>query len=491
MKHPAVRHPAISHSMAVTRAGLVVVAVVASLVAEAVGAEPKPVVRPFADGAATGVELQTEKIQAAIDQCFLKGGGEVQIPAGNFRTGGLRLRSGVTLHLLKGAVLCGSRNPEDYFGYRTDKVEPLDPSLITAAVWQPASDPSRDYAFMQKLGSRWNNALIRAIGAENIAIIGDEGSVIDGSDCYDETGEEHYRGPHCIGMWNCKGITLRGYTIKNSANWAHAIYFSENISAEKVTVIAGHDGIHVSSCDNIRVQHCNFYTGDDCVAGFDNNNVVVRDCDLNTACSGLRFGGHDVLVDKCRFFGPAKYLFRGSLTKEEKRTGVASSGGKHRYNMLSAFTYYSDFTLKVRKEPGNIVIRGCSIENTDRLLHYNFSGNEPWQKNRPLRSIRFENIQASGVSMPLTVYGDTTTPVIVEMVNMDFAFRAGFDKVAFIHACNYERIALHKLTVKGAGSAPLIKTWSKGKIELKDVKVDIPQNRRVVPATEPFHSKPI
>ncbi len=470
---------------------LIAVATICGSVAKSFGAEPKLIVRPFAEGAASSGDLQTEKIQAAIDECFLKGGGEVQIPAGIFRTGGLRLRSGVTLHLLRGAVLCGSRNPDDYFGYRSDRIEPVDPSVITEAVWRPAGDPNRDYAFMQKLGSRWNNALIRAIGAKDVAIIGDEGSVIDGSDCYDERGEEHYRGPHCIGMWNCGRISLRGYTIKNSGNWAHAINFSEDISAENVTVIAGHDGIHASSCDNIVVEHCNFYTGDDCVAGFDNNNVVVRDCVLNTACSGLRFGGHDVLIERCRFFGPAKYLFRGSLTKEEKRTGVASSGGKHRYNMLSAFTYYSDFTLKIRKEPGNIVIRDSTIENTDRLLHYNFSGNETWQKNRPLRSIGFENIKASGVSMPLDVYGDTDTPIIVEMKNMDFAFRGGFDNVAFIHACNYERITLDGLTTKGTGSAPLIRTWSKGKIELKDVQTDIPEDRRVVPATEPFYSKPI
>jgi hypothetical protein len=323
-----------------------------------------------------------------------------------------------------------------------------------------------------------------------VAIIGEEGSVLDGCDCYDEKGEEHYRGPHCISMHNCRGITLRGYTVKNSANWAHAIFYSQGITAENLTVLAGHDGIHVSTCDNIKVHRCRFYTGDDCVAGFDNNNVVVTDCDLNTACSGLRFGGHDVLVENCRFFGPAKYLFRGSLTKEEKRTGAVSSA-PHRYNMLSAFTYYSDFSLKVRKLPGKIVLRNCTIENTDRLLHYNFSGNETWQKNRPLRDIRFENITASGVSMPLDVYGDVKIPVVLEIKNMDFTFRKGCDRVAFVHACNYERITLERVNIKGTGSAPLIKTWSKGTIELKDVKCAIPEPQRVVPATEPFYSRPI
>ncbi|HRZ46464.1 MAG TPA: glycosyl hydrolase family 28 protein [Candidatus Paceibacterota bacterium] len=440
-----------------------------------------------------GSALQTEKLQAAIDACFLRGGGEVRVPAGTFRTGGIRLRSRVTLHLLRGAVLRGSRNPEDYFGYLTDTVEPLDPDrLITASVGRPARDPERDNAFIRKTGNRWNNALIRALNAENVAIVGEEGAMIDGSDCFDEKGEEHYRGPHAIGMHNCRGIILRGYTVTNSANWAHAIFFSSDISAENVAVVAGHDGIHLSSCDNISVRRCRFHTGDDCVAGFDNNNVEVRECELNTACSGLRFGGRNVLVENCRFFGPAKHLFRGSLSPEEKRTGVASpSGAGHRYNMLSAFTYYSDFSLNVRELPGNIVLRNCTIENTDRLLHYNFSGNETWQKNRPLRDIRFENVVASGVSMPLDVYGNTSTPVIVELKNMDFTFRKGFDAVSFIHACNYERIALDHVTVRGAGKAPLIKTWSSGKVELKDVKCDIPEDRRVVPAAEKFYSRPI
>lgn len=57
-------------------------------------------------GAQSGTdELQTEAIQTCIDACFLAGGGVVEIPQGDYRTGGLRLRSGVTLHLLENAHL--------------------------------------------------------------------------------------------------------------------------------------------------------------------------------------------------------------------------------------------------------------------------------------------------------------------------------------------------------------------------------------------------
>lgn len=43
-------------------------------------------------------ELQTDKIQSAIDKAFLDGGGEVVIPRGIFNTATIRLRSNVTLH---------------------------------------------------------------------------------------------------------------------------------------------------------------------------------------------------------------------------------------------------------------------------------------------------------------------------------------------------------------------------------------------------------
>ena len=203
-----------------------------------------------------GEALQTEKIQTAIDHCFLQGGGEVVIPEGVFHTGGIRLRSNITLHLLSGAVLKGSRDPEDYFGFLRDALEPLPADQITDSLWTKATrgGKPRDYRFLRLPGSRWNYGLIKAVYAENVAIIGEEGSVIDGSDCFDELGEQHYRGPHAINMFYCQNLTFRGYRVVDSANWAHAIAFSRNIAMENVTVEAGHDGIHCTVCENIRIR---------------------------------------------------------------------------------------------------------------------------------------------------------------------------------------------------------------------------------------------
>ncbi len=74
---------------------------------------------------ANSPELQTAKLQAAIDACFLAGGGEVVVPAGIFRTATVRLRSHVTLHLLSGATIEGSTDPEDYTHFLEDTLEPI------------------------------------------------------------------------------------------------------------------------------------------------------------------------------------------------------------------------------------------------------------------------------------------------------------------------------------------------------------------------------
>jgi len=431
--------------------------------------------------------LQTEKIQNAVDFCFRNGGGEVRVPEGVFLTGGIRLRSDVTLHLMKNAVLRGSRNPEDYFGYLADKIEPLPPEMITdGPCGRVEFDQSPDYRFMRIPGSRWNNALIRAVNAENVAIIGEEGAILDGADCYDEQGEEHYRGPHCINMHRCRNIILEGYAVKDSANWAHALFYCENIVARNLSAHAGHDGFHMTGCSNVKITDCEFYTGDDCVAGFANLNVLVKNCVLNSACSALRFGGTNVLVEKCRMYGPCRHLYRGSLTVEEKKNGAEPALAGHRDNMLSAFTYYADYSFPIEYPPGNIVIADCRIENADRLLHFNYSGNEPWQQNRPLESIRFERLAATGIAMPLVAYGDEKTPVAVEIRNARIAFRDGCEQASLMHVCNYARITLDHVAVANRRGSPLIKTWSDGKIELEHLECDSPADPSVAGAEDEF-----
>ena len=400
-------------------------------------------------GAVVSDMLQTEAIQKALDTCFLNGGGKVIIPFGIYRTGGLRLRSNTVLYFESGAVLKASTEPEDYFAFKNDNIEPIE---------EYDTEPRRSvYPY-----SRWNNAIIRVINAKNVAIIGEKGSYIDGGDCYDPLGEEDYRGPHAINVQGCEDLYLDGYTITDSANWAHAIFNAKNIEARNLTVFGGHDGFDVRTCDNVLVEDSVFYTGDDCIAGFDNNDVIIRNCIFDSACSALRFGGNNVLVENCKSYAPSRFGHRYGLTAEQKANRVKTDA-TCRHNMENVFNYYCDFRAVIRKTPGDILIKNCEFYNPDTLLRLDFDGEHIWCCNRSLSSIKFENCKVNGVCLPLSIIGDEKEPLSVELENVEITARAGFENENVIDAVNYSDITFNNVSINGF-SEPSALLKSEGKV---------------------------
>ena len=409
-------------------------------------------------GAVVADSLQTEKIQKAIDDCFLSGGGEVIVPCGVFRTGGLRLRSNVTLHLLTGAILEGSENCEDYMAYLNDTIEPIE--------YNPDfTESSSVYPY-----SRWNNGLIKIVNAENVSIIGEPGSYIDGMNCYDSSGEENYRGPHAINIQNSENITLRGYTIKNSANWAHAIFKTRDITVQNVTVYAGHDGIDVRCCDNILIEDCTFITGDDGVAGFDNINMIVRNCYFNLACNAFRLGGTDILIENCKGDGAARFGFRGSMPPHRKVLGLQTDENSLR-RMWAVFIYYCDFRAEIRRTPGNIVVRNCEFEGSKEFFYLPYGGK--WCCNRCLRSIKFENCKVNGINTALFVQADPEEKITLEFENCEVSAQEGFEDMAFMSIRHFDKLSLKNVKLVNFNN-PRIEAYTDGEIEIEntDIKVD-------------------
>ncbi len=413
-------------------------------------------------GARSSDWLQTEAIQAAIDDCFKNGGGKVVIPRGIYRTATIRVRSNVNLHLEAGAILKGSVNPDDYSNYLDDKIEPLPPLL--------SNEEMRKIGLSVYPYSRWNNAIIRVIDAHDVKITGEAGSFIDGMNVYDAIGEENYRGPHAINVQNCENLYLEGYTISDSANWAHAIFNSKNITCRNVKVYAGHDGFDIRTCDNVLIEDCEFITGDDSIAGFDNNDVIIRRCILDSSCSALRFGGNHVLVEDCRAVAPASFAHRGTMSMEDRaRSAQATPSARH--NMLTFFLYYCDFRAEIRRTPGDIIIRNCIIDGADSIFALQYDGKHCWCSNRPLTSIRYENCTATGISKPAILYCDKEEKLTFELENVSITAREGYGDVPVIDGYNFECIYMKNVTLDGYAEPTVLKRTEGEIICDKDVKI--------------------
>lgn len=264
-------------------------------------------------------------------------------------------------------------------------------------------------------------------------------------------------------MHNCKNVTLSGYTIRRSANWAHNIISSEKIKAKNITVYGGHDGFDVFKCNNVSISNCCFYTGDDCIAGFDNKDVTISSCVLNCACNAIRFGGTNVLVENCEFISPGQFGHRWSLTPEEKAIRKTATEGCN-HNMLAAFCYYCDKRTDVRNAPGNIVIRNCTIENPGTLYTHDFGFY--WTCNRELESMTFENCKVVGMTSPIIHYGDINNKKMVMKLD-DVTFKDTKCNI-FIKAKNFDTISLNNVKLDNGAGRKIITDGNSGRIIIKN-----------------------
>lgn len=371
-----------------------------------------------------GTELMTAVIQAAIDKCAEAGGGIVVFPQGLYSSGGLALKSNITLHLEKGAVLLGS---DKYVNYNAK-----------------------------------HDAFIYGENLINIGITGE--GTIDGVDCYNPKGEEGFRGPHCIRFIRCSNITLAEFTILRSANWAINCRYCSKAYVENVKIRGGHDGLHTRFCDHFIVKGCDFRTGDDAFAGNDNREFVITDCMINTSCNGFRMGCLHFTVKRCRLWGPGE-----SVHKIQNRN-----------NMLAAFVHFSPKDEKPQLQSGNWLIEEVTVENVDQFYVYNYKDGL-WQTGRPVTSVELRKVTASGILGAFNITGDQELKFNLKVTKSSFSYREGSNSSgnqfegstlpspALINISSFNKVVLRNVELSKNSDAPILICTSGNSLSLRSI----------------------
>ena len=250
-----------------------------------------------------GATLDTAAINQAIEAGAKSAGGQVLFPPGRYLSGTVHLKSHVTLYFEAGATLVGTTNLDQY-------LQPAVPSFMAEARW-----------------GKWHRGLIVGENVEDVTIAGP--GIIDGNKVFDPTGEERMRGPHTIAFVNCRRLTLRDLSIVDSANYAVYFQVSDDVEIRNVKITGGWDGVHWRGaperwCKNVNIIGCQFYTGDDSIAGRYWDNTVITDCIINSSCNGIRVIGPAtrLIVNRCLFYGPGLQPHRTS--RESRRTNMLS-----------------------------------------------------------------------------------------------------------------------------------------------------------------------
>ena len=221
-----------------------------------------------------GDTLDTKSVQLAIDTCAANSGGIVEVPAGSYRIGTIRMRSNVSLKLDDGATLLGSKSLADY---ATD---------ILGLAEEPA----------------FQKCLIHAENATNFGFQG--AGIIDGSGSHwafpvKVNGIVAER-PSMLRLTNCKQVSFTGLTFKNPTSWGLHLVACQKVHFDGITIQsrdnnANNDGIDLDGCCEVLVENCRINSGDDAVCLKSTlpqpcSNIVVRSCQLSSQTACFKMG---------------------------------------------------------------------------------------------------------------------------------------------------------------------------------------------------------
>ncbi|HUG09918.1 MAG TPA: glycoside hydrolase family 88 protein [Opitutaceae bacterium] len=288
---------------------------------------------PIADfGAKPGAEV-TAAIHAAIEACHAAGGGRVVVPAGEWFTMPITLKSNVNLHVAKGATLRflfePARHPIVFT--RWEGVECMNYSPLIYAFEQEniavtgegVLDGQADW---ENTWWAWNNKAkaqrTMQIVARNKLIEMGETGVPVGQRVF---GEGSYLRPNFIQPYRCRNILIEGITIHRSPMWVMNPVLCQNVTVRGVKVVShgtNNDGCNPESSRDVLIEDCLFDTGDDCIAiksgrngdgrrvNVPSENIIVRNCVMKDGHGGVVLGsecsGHirNVFVEDCEMDSP-------------------------------------------------------------------------------------------------------------------------------------------------------------------------------------------
>jgi polygalacturonase len=280
----------------------------------------------------------TDAFRKAIADCHAAGGGRVLVPAGNWASGAIHLKSNVNLHLAEGATIKFSRDPKAYLPLvrtRWEGTELLNySSFIYAFAQRNIAITGKGTLDGQSDENHWWNwdRILRKRGKagarHKLHQMNDENAPIS-----ERTfGEGACLRPNLITFFCCHHVLVEGVTLLRSPMWQIHPLESDHIVIRGVTMEASGpntDGCDPESCHHVLIEDCRFNTGNDCIAiksgrnddgrmvMFPSADMVIRRCHMRDGHGGVTLGSEiagglrNIFVEDCLMDSPnLRYALR-------------------------------------------------------------------------------------------------------------------------------------------------------------------------------------
>ncbi len=383
--------------------------------------------------AADGKSDSTDAIRKAIASCVQAGGGRVLVPAGEFRTGPIQLKSKVNLHLDGGATLKFTTDAKAYLPAVRTRFEGMECWNYSPLIYAYEQEniaitgdgvldgQASDENWWRWKGQRGVNTNNQNVARARLAQFVADGVPVDQR----RFGEGDFLRPSFIEPHRCRNVLIEGVRIRRSPMWEVHPLLSTNVIVRGLHIAThgpNNDGCDPESCRDVLIEDTVFDTGDDCIAiksgrnndgrrvGLPTENVIIRRCTMKDGHGGVTIGSEisggcrNVFVEDCTMDSPS--LDRALRFKSNAvRGGVVENifvrnvtvGTVRDAALQIDFLYEEGAKGEHKPVVRNLVVENMNVQNAVRVLDVKgFPGSE-------INGVRFYNSTFKGIKKPDTV----------------------------------------------------------------------------------------
>ena len=415
----------------------------------------------FTDYGAGPVSLTdyTPAFAQTIAACHASGGGRVVVPAGDYKTEPIVLKSNVNLHLEKGATIRFSTDPKAYLPLvftRWEGVELMNYSPLIYAfeceniaitgegTLDGQASETQWWPWKGKAAFGWRDGMPKQDEARNRLFAMAEKGVPVAERLF---GDNCYLRPMFIQPYRCKNVLIEGVTIRNAPMWEVHPVLCSNVTVRGLTIDSAGpntDGCDPESCRDVLIEDCHFNTGDDCIAiksgrnadgrrvAVASENIVIRNCHMKnghgavTVGSEISGGVRNVFAERCTMSSPA-------LVHALRVKNNAMRGG------VLEHLYFRDIAI------GQVAHAVLSIDE-----NYEEGPNGPF---KPIvRDVRVERVVSGKSALAIDAQGYADAPIEgVVLKNCDFSNVAGGSIVKNVRGLKFAHVTINGKVASAPG----------------------------------------
>jgi polygalacturonase len=375
----------------------------------------------------------TEAFKSAIAACTNAGGGRVVVPAGEFVTGAIELKSRVDLHLDSKATIRFTRDQSKYpmvftrwegmelmnFSPFIYAFEQRDIAITGDGTIDGNCDCEHWWPWKGRTNCGWKKGDPDQDADRNNLLAMIERGVPVNQRVF---GPGHYLRPQFIQPYRSENVLIEGVRLLNAPMWQVHPVLCTNVTIKDLYIKSdgpNTDGCDPESCRDVLITNCYFDTGDDCIAikagrnadgrrlHTPSENIVIQKCRMKNGHGGVTIGSEisggvrNVFAEDCTLDSP-ELDFAVRLKNNAMRGGLLENiyvrnldVGQVAKAAVTIDFYYEEgeagkFTPIVR----NVVIQNMKMKKAEHALYFRGF------KNAPIKDVAILDCDFGGVAKP-------------------------------------------------------------------------------------------